>query len=219
MANEPQSPAIDFEEDFGSDPKAPIPATAQTPAGVKAQTPAPAAKAQAPAKPPVAQPAPPAESETVEISDAQLHALLDKRVSDAQAMVAHGREMETESQKVIREGLRLVNQAQADKHKYFPPTTAAENVRAHIDASNRARAERAEAAKRAGYGAPPASQLDAVRQRFGNINRGGQDQPLGPQGIRAYSRKEAMRLGMVVPNSKAAAEYAPVAFRGGAVKT
>lgn len=134
-------------------------------------------------------------------------------------MVTRGRKMETESQDVIREGLRLVNQAQADKHKYFPPTTAAENVRAHIDASNRARAERAEAAKRAGYGAPPASQLDAVRQRFGNINRGGQDQPLGPHGIRAYSRKEAMRLGMVVPDSKAAAEYAPVAFRGGAVKT
>jgi hypothetical protein len=196
-------------EDFGSGPVDPVapPAMKAAPAPVPAPV---AAKAPAPA--PVAAQAPADESETVEITDAQLHEALDRRVKAAQAAIEEGRKLNTTAQDKISAGMAALDKAQKDFHKYFPPSTQAELIRDHLAASNAERAARV--AERGN-----ASQLDAAR-RGGNsrgwVTQGG---ARGPGGVRAYSRKEAYALGMVVPGSAASQNRpAPQPFRGGAVK-
>jgi hypothetical protein len=161
---------------------------------------------------PVAQAAPAPESETVEVSEAQLHGALNKQVQDAEEKIRAGRAMVSQGTQMTDEAMLELRKAQANFHKYFPPTTQAQNVREFLDASNAERAARVAARG-------SASQLDAARHGGNSRGWNGQTQSRGPGGVRAYSRKEAMSLGLVVPGSAAAAGRAPpVAFRGGSVK-
>jgi hypothetical protein len=134
-----------------------------------------------------------AAGETVEISDAQLSALLDKRIKAAEDKITKGRQDEANAQLLQNQGHDELRAARRDKNKYFPPITEAENVKSYIDASN---AERAERVRLQGA----ASHLDALRRPGGgSINRGyGRGAQRG-----AYSRAEAARLGFRVPGSTA----------------
>ena len=126
----------------------------------------------------------------VEITDEQLQALLAKRVRDAEAKLEQGRQMARDAAVMQQEGLAEINAARRDFHKYFPPLTEAQNIKAHLAAENEARAARV-----AHQGA--ASHLDAVRRApVGSINRGyGKGASRG-----AFSRQDAARLGFRVPS-------------------
>lgn len=152
--------------------------------------------AEAPAVEPAAE-APAVEPETVEITEAQIHAVLAKRVHDAEAKVADGRALETEAAALIRDGLKELDRAKASFHKYFPPTTQAQNTRDYLNASNAERAARV-AAQRA------PSQIDAARRSGNSRGWNPQAQSRGPGGVKSYTRKEALSLGRVVPGSEAA---------------
>lgn len=133
-----------------------------------------------------------ADSQEVEISDDQLRAMLAKRVKTAEAKIEQGRQMARDAAVMQQQGLDESNAARRDLHKYFPPMTAAQNIKAHLVAENAARAERV-----ARQGA--ASHLDAVRRApTGSINRGyGNGASRG-----AFSRREAARLGFQVPSAQ-----------------
>ena len=154
---------------------------------------------------PVAPVAP--EAETVEVSDAQLHAHLAKQVKDAEAMVERGRAMQNEGGKLEGDGMKQLQAARINFHKYFPPATQAENTRAYLDASNAERAARVAARGNA-------SQLDAAKRGGNARGWNGQAQSRGPGGARAFSRKEAAALGFAVPGSQAAADR-PAPIRAG----
>ena len=160
---------------------------------------------------------PAAESDTVEVTTAQLRGVLDKRVHDAEMKVAKGRKMEAEGVGMIADGLKELSVARASFHKYFPPTTQAENTRAYLDASNAERAARAERAAERGYAPGPASTLDAARRTGNTRGFDAKGAHRGPGGVQAFSRKEAQSMGLVVPGSPAAlARSAPVL--GGGVR-
>ena len=144
-----------------------------------------------------APPAPAAQSDLVEVSDDQLHAALSKQVKDAEVAVEAGRKMEAEGKRSTDEALQALTKARANFHKFFPPTTQAENTRAYLDASNAERAARVAARG-------SASQFDAARRGGNARGWNGQAQSRGPGGARAFSRKEAASLGFVVPGSTAA---------------
>lgn len=148
---------------------------------------APAAKAEAVAAV--------AASEEIEITDAQLREVLVKRVKTAEAKIEQGRAMVRDGTVMQNTGFDELKVAQRDFHKYFPPMTAAQNIKAHLAAENEARAERVRQ-----QGA--SSHLDAVRRApVGSINRGyGRGASRG-----AFSRQEAARLGFLTPEAKAAA--------------
>ena len=131
-----------------------------------------------------------AAGEEVEITDDQLRAMLAKRVKIAEAKIEEGRAMVREGTIMQQKGLEESNAARRDLHKYFPPMTQAENIKAHLAAENEARAARV-----ARQGA--ASHLDAVRRApVGSINRGyGRGASRG-----AFSRQEAARMGFQVPS-------------------
>lgn len=131
-----------------------------------------------------------AADEEVEITDDQLRALLAKRVKDAEAKLEQGRQMARDAAVMQQEGLAEINASRRDFHKYFPPLTEAQNIKAHLAAENEARAARV-----AHQGA--ASHLDAVRRApVGSINRGyGRGASRG-----AFSRQDAARLGFRVPS-------------------
>jgi hypothetical protein len=135
----------------------------------------------------------PVEAETVEISDEQLVALLDKRIKTAEDKITNGRQQEADAQLMQNQGHDELRAARRDKNKYFPPITQSENVKSYIEASN---AERAERVRQQGA----ASHLDALRRPGGgSINRGyGRGASRG-----AYSRQEAARLGFRVPGTNA----------------
>jgi hypothetical protein len=130
----------------------------------------------------------------VEISDDQLRALLAKKVKDAEAKIEQGRQMARDAVVMQQEGINETNAARREFHKYFPPMTQAQNIKAHLAAENEARAARV-----AHQGA--ASHLDAVRRApVGSINRGyGRGASRG-----AFSRQDAARLGFLTPEAKAA---------------
>jgi hypothetical protein len=132
----------------------------------------------------------------VEISDAQLNAMLKKRVADAEAMIETGRAMVRDGTVMQENGLNAVNAARRDLHKYFPPMTAAENIKNHLRAETALRAARVQQT-----GAP--SHLDALRRPGGSsVNRG-----FGPgRSAGTFNRKEAAKMGFVVPGSPAAAQ-------------
>ncbi len=138
------------------------------------------------------------ESETVVVSDDQLHAALSKQVKDAEAAVERGRAMENEGKRTTDEALKALNQARANFHKWFPPMTQAENTRAYLEASNAERAARVAARG-------SASQLDAAKRGGNSRGWNGQAQSRGPGGTKAFSRKEAAAYGFVVTGSAAAA--------------
>jgi len=162
------------------------------------------AKAPAPIEPIAPQ------GETVLVSDDQLHASLSKQVRDAEAMVERGRAMENDGGKLVSDGMKALTQARTNFHKYFPPTTQAENTRAYLDASNAERAARVAARGNA-------SQLDAAKRGGNARGWNGQAQSRGPGGARAFSRKEAASLGFAVPGSQAA-ENRPAPIRAGGVR-
>jgi hypothetical protein len=139
-----------------------------------------------------------AAGEEVEITDDQLRAVLAKRVKDAEAKLEQGRQMARDAAVMQQEGLAEINAARRDFHKYFPPLTEAQNIKAHLAAENEARAARV---RQQGS----ASHLDAVRHApVGSINRGyGKGSQRG-----AFSRQEAARLGFITPEAKAAAASA-----------
>ena len=128
-------------------------------------------------------------SEEVEISDDQLRALLVNKVKAAEAKIEQGRALVREGTIMQQDGLNETNAARREFHKYFPPMTQAQNIKAHLAAENEARAARVQR-----QGA--ASHLDAVRRApVGSINRGyGRGSSRG-----AFSRQEAARLGFQVP--------------------
>jgi len=148
----------------------------------------PVADASGPkAGPPVA-----AEAETVTITDDQLRAHLAKRIADAEALIDQGRKTEAAGMNMQSDGMTALRQARADQHKYFPPATFSENVKAHIEASNAERARRVLAQNNRVI--RPASQLDAARSG-GNSRGWGRGHARG-----AYSRQEAARLGFKLPS-------------------
>ena len=137
------------------------------------------------------------QGETVMVTDAQLHASLSKQIRDAEAMVEQGRKMQNEGGKMEGDGLKQLQTARVNFHKYFPPMTQAENTRAAIEASN---AERMARVTARGF----ASQLDAAKRGGNARGWNGQAQSRGPDGARAFSRKEAAAMGFAVPGSAAA---------------
>jgi hypothetical protein len=136
--------------------------------------------------------------EEVNISDDQLRALLGKKVKDAELKIEQGRQMARDAVVLQQQGLDETNAARREFHKFFPPMTAAENIKAHLAAENAARVARV-----AQQGS--ASHLDAVRRApVGSINRGyGRGASRG-----AFSRQDAARLGFLTPEAKAAAAAA-----------
>ena len=136
-----------------------------------------------------------AASEEVEISDDQLRTLLVNKVKAAEAKIEQGRAMVRDGTMMQNSGFDELKAAQREFHKYFPPMTAAQNIKAHLAAENEARATRVRQ-----QGAP--SHLDAVRRApVGSINRGyGRGASRG-----AFSRQDAARLGFLTPEARAAA--------------
>jgi hypothetical protein len=132
-----------------------------------------------------------AASEEVEISDDQLRAMLAKRVKDADQKRENGFVMVRDGNIMQQQALDERNAALRDLHKYFPPMTQAENIKAHLAAENAARAARVN-------GGGAASHLDAVKRApVGSINRGyGRGASRG-----AYTRQDAARLGFQVPGT------------------
>jgi hypothetical protein len=144
-----------------------------------------------------------AEDQEVEISDDQLRAVLSKRVKTAEQKIEQGHQMAHDAVLLQRTGLEESNAARRDLHKYFPPITEAENIKAHLVAENAARAARV-----AQQGA--SSHLDAIRRAsVASVNRG-----YGPGASRgAFSRREANRLGVNLDPARG-----PVAAPAGGVK-
>jgi hypothetical protein len=136
-----------------------------------------------------------AAGEEVEITDDQLRALLAKRVKDAEQKIEQGRQMARDAVVMQQQGVEETNAARREFHKYFPPMTQAQNIKAHLAAENAARAARV-----ASQGS--ASHLDAVKRApVGSINRGyGRGASRG-----AFSRQDAARLGFLTPEARAAA--------------
>lgn len=139
-------------------------------------------------------------STEVEISDEQLHAMLAKRVKDAELKGEVGRAMVRDGNVMRDDALTELNAAQRDLHKYFPPMTAAENIKNHLRAEAEIRAARV---RQQGGSAP--SHLDALRRPgVGSVNRG-----YGPgRSAGTFDRKTAAKMGFVVPGSPAAAAQA-----------
>lgn len=168
----------------------------------------------APAEPIEAEQAPEAtatdDPEVVEVSREQLYNVLTGRVKAAERKVEAGRQMHRDAEKMIQEGHKDYQQANADLRKHFPPISAAENIKQHLESENARRVARIQ-----NQGQP--SQLDQAR-------RGGNSRGWNPQAQSrgAMSRKEAAHYGFVVPGSpaaqalearRAAAKFVPPAGR------
>lgn len=141
-------------------------------------------------------------TEEVVVSDAQLRAHLTKRVKDAEQKREAGKAMQRDGIVMQNDAAHELTADQRDLHKWFPPMTAAENIKAHLRAEAEIRQARVQ------QGAAAASHLDQIRRPGGfSANKG-----YGPGRSKGtFSLKEAAKLGMVVPGS--AAEAAQTAAR------
>jgi hypothetical protein len=140
-----------------------------------------------------------------EVTRDQLYQALKGRYLTANKKIEDGKQMHRDADAMIEAAGKELAVARAALNKHFPPLTAAQNVRQHLEAENAARVARVEAQKAHGITNPVSSHLDAIRNPGrGSVNRGfGRGRSEG-----TYARKQ---YGGVVPGS--AADLAQTAAR------
>lgn len=105
------------------------------------------------------------------LSTDQMRSILQRRVRDAEEAVTAQRRATSDSRQEEIKCERRLTRAHSDMQRYFPPITAAANIKAHLEAQGRL------AMEKAGLGVSTRSQVDISMERS---NRRGWTRPTRP---------------------------------------